>query len=322
VTNYPATEGIVNAIGPNFTTSYSIVQTNAATTGRFAFAHEVGHLFGAKHNDHAVGTIEHGHRFGTGFLGLRRRYTIVTSTPGGKNREHLYSTPLVKIKNKPAGTADYNDNAQWHRDNVCTVSDFFPNPMPPASVNIMAFQQDCYVGYAEAIVQCGTAPYTYSWEMSLDDGNNYQPIGSNSDIINFYFFCQSNIFLNLRVTVVDAASVSQVAYFHLELDPNYPLKLVPKDQPDPRAPTPMIQRLYPNPASSSIQVDLLLPAAENTSVVVLDVFGQIYKPIFSGLISKGQRSFTINTSTMEPGIYRLRVTTRERIEYKQFIIIK
>ena len=45
--NYGSLFGVVNAIGPNDDNAYAIVQTGAATTGRFTFAHEVAHLCGS-----------------------------------------------------------------------------------------------------------------------------------------------------------------------------------------------------------------------------------------------------------------------------------
>lgn len=80
LTNGPyGSYGVVRAIGPQFATSFGIVQTGAATTGRFTFAHEVAHLFGARHNDHeAIPVYAKGYIFNTGwFIFTKRRYTIM-----------------------------------------------------------------------------------------------------------------------------------------------------------------------------------------------------------------------------------------------------
>jgi hypothetical protein len=319
--NYGELYGVVKAIGPNFNGAYALVQTNAATGGRFTFAHEVGHLFGARHDIDPTGTIEHGYTFNTGFIFTKQRYTLLATMPAGKTREQNYSNPDVKIKNKKTGTTNNNNNAQQHRNTGCTVANFFANALPPFTVNIDAVQQDCYQGWADAVVQCGTAPYTFNWEMSLD-GLDYQPIG-NTENVNFYFYCQSNTFLNLRLTVTDATSTSLTSYHHLEIGNNYPLRPAHgKPKVSDTETSTIIQRVYPNPSSSSMQVELRLPNTENISVAIIDATGNVKKQIFNGTISKGKKTITVNTAVLNSGIYQLRVTTNNKQEYYQFVVVK
>ena len=319
--NYGGFYGVVQAIGPNFNGAYSITQTNAATGGRFTFAHEVGHLFGARHDIDPTGTIEHGYTFNTGVIFTKHRYTLLATMPARKTRELNYSNPDVKIKNKATGTANHNNNAQQHRNTGCTVANFFANPFPPFSLNIDAVQQDCYQGWADAVVQCGTAPYTFNWEMSLD-GMDYQPLG-NTESVNFYFYCQSNTFLNLRLTVTDATLTSLTTYRHLEISNGYPLRPAhEKAIISYTENSPIIQRVYPNPPGSMMQIELMLPNTGNISVDIIDATGNVKKQIFNGNVSIGKKTITVNTTVLNSGIYQIRVTTKDKKEYHQFVVVK
>jgi Metallo-peptidase family M12B Reprolysin-like/Secretion system C-terminal sorting domain len=319
--SYNAYQGAVSAIGPNFATSYAIVQTNAATTARFVFTHELGHLFGSKHQFHNVGTIEHGYVFKTGFIFTKKRYTIMASAPGGKTYEQVFSNPTITIKNKAAGTIDFNNNSLYLSNVGCTVANFFPNQLPNFIASIDAVQQDCYSGLAEAITQCGTAPYTYLWESSID-GAAYQAIGT-TEISNFNFNCQSNTFLNLRLTVTDAAASSITVYHHLEIDGNYPAKAPPPkiSNPDANQST-IIKNVSPNPAKPFLNIDLDMPTSENITLSIIDIYGTPKKMIYNAKLQKGKHLFTINTSQLKPGMYQIILHTSNKTEYRQFLVIE
>ena len=88
--------GIVNNIGPSDPEAFAIVETGAATTGRFTFAHEVAHLFGGRHNKSAdpdPGTA-HAHRFKTGnflpcIFGETQRTILHTMSAGQVRIQHF-----------------------------------------------------------------------------------------------------------------------------------------------------------------------------------------------------------------------------------------
>ena len=318
--NYGATFGIVKAIGPNFNGAYSITQTNAATGGRFTFAHEVGHLFGARHNDDTNGTIEHGYSFTTGFIFTKHRYTLLASMPAGKTRELNYSNPDVKIKNKPTGTSFYHNNAQQHRITGCTVANFFP-PVGMMSVDIRQPNPNvcCTTVTAEAEVACGTAPFYFNWTISYD-GINWVLL-PNSEIVTFNTDCDKTILI-IELAVTDANGQFKVIrkYYNADCGQTYLTGI--KTEKLENESSGIIKGIFPNPANANFKIELNLPVSDYLSIDLLDASGIIRKKILGKLISEGNRIFSVNTSDLYAGIYTLRVVTKQKTENRQIIITK
>jgi len=183
--NYGGVFGIVEAIGPNNNTSYAIVETGAATTGRFTFAHEVAHLFGGGHNTDPRPGIPHGHNFKTGnflpcIFGKRQR-TILNTAGANDVRIQHYSNPNVKFDDKKTGKDNERDNAQQLRGEACVVAQF-RETVEPFSVVIGGerFGCPCQGASITSTIFGGTAgaTYTYDWFVS-NDGINFTSLPYN-----------------------------------------------------------------------------------------------------------------------------------------------
>lgn len=106
-------------LGPNAEKAFAIVEVDAPNS-RFTFAHEVGHLFGAGHNDDVRKGIPHGKQFLKCF---KRKRTILRNT-GSLGRIQHYSNPKVKYKGKKTGKKGKRDNAHQLINTACTVANF------------------------------------------------------------------------------------------------------------------------------------------------------------------------------------------------------
>lgn len=84
----------------------------------------------------------------------------------------------------------------------------------------------------------------------------------------------------------------------------------------------LVQSIYPNPAKSVIQIDLILLNAEPLKIDIIDALGSVRKQIITGVVQKGRTVFPINTTGLQPGVYRLRVKSSVHSETLQFLIVK
>lgn len=326
--NYGRFVGIARDFGPSFNDAYAIVQTNAATGGRFTFAHEVGHLFGCRHDDDPNGTIQHGYTFRTGwFIFTKQRYTLLAVMPSGKTREQNYSNPDVFIKSKATGTTNHNNNAQQHRNTAAIVANFFANqPVnPPMAIDILQNNPNvcCTTVTAEADVFCGTAPYYFNWKISYD-GINWQLL-PNSEIVTFNTDCDKTTLI-IELAVTDAKFQFQVVRRYYNADCGQMQRMVKtnsiqvtkiesnKNQ--------LIQNIFPNPTSATLKIELNPATDESMKIDIIDALGVVRKQIITGVLSKGKNIFSINTAGLQAGIYRLRVNSSTSTESQQFLIVK
>jgi hypothetical protein len=81
--------------------------------------------------------------------------------------------------------------------------------------------------------------------------------------------------------------------------------------------------VYPNPFTTSSTVDLVFNKDQNITVDILSIDGKIVKTIFSGnVLSSTPYSFNIDGKDMTNGIYLVRVSNKDRIEYKKINLLK
>jgi hypothetical protein len=115
--------GIAAAIMADVDTAFAVVGQNCAT-GYYSFAHEIGHLQGARHNPEADPTntpfpYGHGYYYQPG----KWRTIMSYNCPGGCTRLKYWSNPNVKYGGVAMGTATHN-NTKVLNQTACTVANF------------------------------------------------------------------------------------------------------------------------------------------------------------------------------------------------------
>lgn len=118
--------GVVGDFGVPASGAFAIVDAapGACITGNYSFAHEIGHLFGGRHNDDATTTpFAYGHGFCQTSQGWR---DIMSRNTGCFNRQQFFSNPNQTFGNPAVarGTASFNDVARVHNERGATMGAF------------------------------------------------------------------------------------------------------------------------------------------------------------------------------------------------------
>jgi hypothetical protein len=127
--------GLADAIKATAGTAFAIVHYDCAT-GYYSFAHELGHLMGARHNTEvdATGTP---YAFGHGFLHTSApawRTIMAYDCPAGCTRLQYFSNPDVNYGGVAMGTVGLNNNARVLNLTASTVAGFRIQPTSDVTI--------------------------------------------------------------------------------------------------------------------------------------------------------------------------------------------
>jgi hypothetical protein len=128
IMNQSAFCGLADAIMADASTAFAIVHYDCAT-GYYSFAHELGHLMGARHNEQedpgTPRTYGHGYRHDGPSPGWR---TVMSyDCPAHCERLQYWSNPDIKYGTYSMGTTATNDNARVLNETAATVAAFQPH---------------------------------------------------------------------------------------------------------------------------------------------------------------------------------------------------
>lgn len=188
---YGNNQGIVDGIGPSEDNAYAIVEMASLISPRWTFAHEVGHLMGARHSrpgefggNDDTDVCSHGFAYDEGTLGLKRTLLavfigdvpevppgtgVLEFLPGGRLLN--YSNPNVIVDGSPSGTEE-DDNARTIENTGCEVFMFRPSPV--LNISLLAPDEVCMQDILMGSVVIfepnesfpGQPPYTINWNVS------------------------------------------------------------------------------------------------------------------------------------------------------------
>ena len=122
--------GLADAIQANASTAFAIVHYDCAT-GYYSFAHELGHLQGARHdpaNDPTTTPFAYGHGLQHTSPAPSWRTIMAYNCAGGCSRLQYWSNPNIKYNGIAMGTAATNDNARVLNGTASTVASFKARP--------------------------------------------------------------------------------------------------------------------------------------------------------------------------------------------------
>ena len=201
--DYPGVAGIAYR-GLNEALAYGIVQAGNAT-GTSTFVHEVGHIFGARHEieDDPTPGENHGYSWdarGGGWPVRARieRGSIMHTQELGVFRVLHWSNPFIQNGGNPTGELGTAWVANMLNQNGTIVCDFRINPPSVAIYGPGTAEGGDVISFTSGVSQ-GNSPYTYKWE--ADIGGGFFTAGRSTSL---NVTMPTNSDLEVRLTVTDA----------------------------------------------------------------------------------------------------------------------
>ncbi|MCE7068785.1 M12 family metallo-peptidase [Dyadobacter sp. CY327] len=302
--------------------SYAIVEIWSCTS-RKTFAHEVGHLYGCRHEDTAGSPayaqaycIKNG-------LGIVTDRTMMVgkaiSDQQAQNRLLNFSNPNINVGGKPSGTNNEN-NALRVTQSHSVVSTFRPNPNPPfvAYVDGPTFVTAPGGKNYEVTYSCGSAPYSIVWHYSYD-GINYLTSNTTTDIFTWNFYQTQKVWFKATVTGNDK-SVSAFIAVTSQMPNPYKTGVVETDS--------LSQSLLhleatPNPASDEVRINYKTTSDAEIKLDILDQSGSVIQTLSDSYLTRkpnGVTSRKWDARKFPAGIYFIRLMVGKNIETKRVLI--
>lgn len=301
--------GRASEIGANSSEAFAIT-VNSCSIGNYTFAHEIGHLAGARHDNDGTGSpyaYGHGFRFLPAYwrtvMGIRNYSGDPT------NRIPYWSNPDKYYGGVAMGSSSWRDNARVWDERAATVAGFKSNA-PDVSISGPSQLQQGQYGTWTASASGGTSStYSYEWFYRSADTNNqwYGPIDyDNSYSTQMYAFDE---YLELRAEVGDGTSIgTQTKYVSCGdcTGGGGPLKEVAEaEEVLPQQFT--LSNNYPNPFNPSTQINFELPEIAEVSIKVYNIMGQQVAALVNTTMSAGFHEVSFDAGGLSSGMYIARM---------------
>ena len=211
--DYPNIGGIVPEIGPLEDDAYGIVQV-ANATSTMTWVHEIGHLFGARHQLSQDNTPDdaHGHGWQTGVLWWVKRYgSIMRTQAANRSRVLHFSNPNKKHAGKATGENGKSFNARVINTNGRQVCDF-RYTRPDVVVKIyggsgLANDGD-RLSFSSSVTNASN-PITYRWQANT--GRGYYNVGF-SHSLSLIMPTDRDLYVRLVVTDKEGRTDTDVGF--------------------------------------------------------------------------------------------------------------
>lgn len=322
--------------------AYTISRITAAIDN-ITFAHELAHLFGARHQqgwDDMPDLPEHGHRFQTAgwwFFGKKFKKTVMC-VPNDGSRVLVYSSPDVYFEGEddPTGIEDERDNVSKMIAESCTIADFRdPNPEDPTTDD-PGIYADLYgpnkgwactdvVVFADAM---GGSPgnYTFFWETSLD-GLNWTFLTQNTGILGVSAYvtlpCSIGTIVHVQCTVTSSTGQVSQDYHTIEVVKKHTILGGDEDIGDGK--TSLFSNedtIYPNPTKEFLHIHMDTEGITNLQISLVSMTGQEYPLVEEKdlQISHFVESFSI--SHLNAGVYIIKTQKGSEVKYERIFITR
>ena len=161
-----------------------------------------------------------------------------------------------------------------------------------------------------------------SWQTSQEQNTSHFDVEKSTDGINFYLLKQivaagnSNIIRDYAT--IDASALYGSNFYRIksvDLDAKYSYSKTVAIKLNDKKPGISI---FPNPVDKELRIQLSIPSKEKASLRILDVAGRVLKTETIQL-NDATVAFTMNVTTLQPGIYQLQLNYGGEKITKQFV---
>ena len=333
--------GNVEQIRAEEATAFAIVEVEEAADDKmWTFTHEVGHLFGGRHQDDFDGAANaHGMafdvRYGLFNLGRKRYHTIMHRLTENRDRILHFSNPNITYQGVATGNSSCCDVASVINDRAFAVSGF-RTPPSTLTANILGighvFQSGTY--YWEPSISCGTDPYTTQWDVLFPNGQVYSSqTVANDGLLRLDFYPYASItqfgFITIRMTVRSSDNQTATSFMNVYIDPLQVYGANPEsnNQTAQIALTMVegtdltsISPIFPNPVTSKAYFDFVLNKEADVKVSLFDSQGKEVKSYLLGKKVKGHNQQEIDVANLNSGLYLCRIATNSSFITQKFTI--
>jgi hypothetical protein len=329
----------------NANDAFAIVNWKTATGTKRTFAHEVGHLFDARHETDNTGQAYAHAQCVKDCSGSAadKTQTIMLANPSGIIIDY-YSTPNRIYNGIPIGIAGTSDNTRRIGERDLPVSLYRADPILPLVVELKIdyFSNCALTSNSTTKVRCGSWPFTYKYEVSNDGGFTWSSFvtttsvsSSNSQSLSLPLPLSTSIYTSslYRVTVTDAAgnSASDVqlasvwckggggAWYYPIDDPNAPRMHSGNHVKTSTQITASDFVLTPNPSTGAF--GLTVPSTFADQSLIIEICDLSGKLLFKSLKDVDRYNHLgVQDLLLPQGIYNVNIKTNENTYVKKLAI--
>ncbi|MDX1440189.1 MAG: zinc-dependent metalloprotease [Rubricoccaceae bacterium] len=314
--NYGSSCGRASTIlADDATEAFAGVAQDCAT-GYYTFAHEIGHLQGARHNpetDPSSSPFTYGH--GKYYAPGSWRTVMSYNCSSGCTRVLHWSNPDVDYLGEPTGDVTLRDNARVLDETAEHIADFRPDPIPVELISFTGILDNQRV-----LLEWSTSSETNNagFEVQRAAPEGWTVLGFVSGH-GTTTEAQSYSFFDVGLDATSGSATYRLKQIDYDGAFEYSAEIeVSLGTPDSFA----LNSAYPNPFNPSTTVTFTLPATTDVRVDVLDVLGRQVATLAQGMLDAGYHTATWEPATAPSGTYIVRMIANGRSSTYPITLLK